>query len=167
MLFLKLVQQLVKSLNSQGRPGQVAAGLALGTGFGLTPIASVHNLLLFALALIINVSLAGVFLGWSLAVPLGFALDPVFDPLGAQLLGAPSLGPLWTRLYNAPGVPLTNFNNTILLGSFVVWLASVLPVFFLARWAVARYRATIYKRLKQTRFFKGVAASQLFNYYRT
>lgn len=109
MLFLKLLQRLVKSLNSQGTPGQVAARLALGTGFGLTPIASVHNLLLFALALIINVSLAGVFLGWSLAVPLGFALDPVFDPLGAQLLGAPSLGPLWTRLYNAPGVPLTNF----------------------------------------------------------
>ena len=166
MLLLKLIQQLIKALNSQGTPGQVAAGLALGAAFGLTPIANAHNLVLFALALILNVSLAGVFLGWSLAVPLGFALDPLFDSLGAQLLGASTFAPLWTSLYNTPGAALTNFNNTVVLGSFVFWLASVLPVFFLARWAVARYRESVYRRLKQTRLFKGVAASQLFSYYR-
>lgn len=166
MLLLKLLQQLVKALNSRGTPGQVAAGLALGMVFGLTPIANLHNLLCFGLALILDVSLAGVFLGWAVAVPLGFALDPLFDAVGTRLLAAPSLVPLWTSLYNTPGIPLTNFSNTVVLGSFVVWLASLLPVFFLGRWAVARYRATVYERLKQTRLFKAVAGSQLFSYYR-
>ncbi len=32
MLLLKLLQQLIKALNSEGTPGQVAAGIALGLG---------------------------------------------------------------------------------------------------------------------------------------
>ena len=143
MLFLKLIQQLVKALNSDGTPGQVAAGIALGAVFGLTPLMNLHNLVLFGLALILNVSMPGVFLGWTVFVPVGFALDPLFDAVGSRLLLAPGLQGLWTTLYNAPVVPFTNFNNTVVLGSFVVWLVAFVPLFFLARWGVAKYRATL------------------------
>jgi len=54
MLPLKLLQQLVRTLNSDGTPGQVAAGIALGAAFGLTPL------------------------------PAGFALDPLFDAIGTK-----------------------------------------------------------------------------------
>jgi uncharacterized protein (TIGR03546 family) len=73
---------------------------------------------------------------------------------------------LWTALANTPGVPLTNFNNTIVLGSVVVWIVAWLPVFFLARWLVATYRATVFERLKRTKVFKAVTASKLYNLYR-
>jgi len=165
VLLLKLLQSLVKTLNSDGTPGQIAAGIALGAAFGLTPLVNLHNLLVLALALVLNVSIGGVFLGWSLFVPVGFALDPLFHRLGSVLLGSPALAPLWTSLANTPGVPLTNFNNTVVLGSFIGWLVLWLPIFFLARWLVATYRATIYERLKKTRFFKAVAASKLYNVY--
>ena len=66
-------------------------------------------------------------LGWALFVPLGFLLDPVFDRIGAGLLGAPSLRPLWTSWYNTPLVPYTNFNNTVVLGSVVAWLVLAHP----------------------------------------
>jgi uncharacterized protein (TIGR03546 family) len=165
VLFLKLIQQLVKALNSEGTPGQVAAGIALGAVFGLTPLMNLHNLVLFGCAIILNVSLAGVFLGWTLAVPVGFALDPLFDALGSRLLGAAALEPFWTTLYNMPVVPFTNFNNTVVLGSFVVWLVSTLPVFFLMRWAVAKYRATVLERLRKTRIFHAVTASKLYTMY--
>jgi uncharacterized protein (TIGR03546 family) len=166
MLLLKLLQQLVKTLNSQGTPGQVAAGLAIGAALGLTPLVNVHNLVVFLLALILNVSLGGFFLGWSLFVPVGFALDPLFDTVGHALLSSPGLQGLWTALANTPGVPLTNFNNTIVLGSVVVWIVAWLPVFFLARWLVATYRATVFERLKRTKVFKAVTASKLYNLYR-
>ena len=166
MLFLKLIRQLVKALNSDGTPGQVAAGIALGAAFGLTPLLSLHNLVLFGAALILNVSMPGVFLGWVACVPVGFALDPLFNALGAWLLGAAALRPLWTRLYNVPAVPFTDFNNTVVLGSFVVWALAFVPVFFLARWGVGRYRARIYERLKQVRFFQAVAASGWYQTYR-
>ncbi len=163
---LKLLQSLVKALNSEGTPGQVAAGIALGAVFGLTPLVNLHNLVLFLLAIILNVSFPGVMLGWVLFLPVGFALDPVFDLVGrALLVGTPALLPLWTAAYNTPVVALTNFNNTIVLGSFVVWLAALVPLWFLFRWLVGRYRATVYARLERTRLFKAVKASKLYNVY--
>lgn len=167
MLLLKLLQQLIKTLNSDGTPGQVAAGMALGAALGLTPIANLHNLVIAALAMLLTVSMPGFFLGWALFLPLGFALDPAFDALGRTLLlGTPALRPLWTAWYNTPVVPLTNFNNTIVLGSLTAWLAALVPLYFVLRWGVARYRATIYQRLKRTRFVRAIAASKLYNVYR-
>ena len=49
MLLLKLLQSLVKALHSDGTPGQLAAGLALGSILGLTPLLNLHNLSLNAL----------------------------------------------------------------------------------------------------------------------
>lgn len=167
MLLLRFVQRLVRALNSDGTPGQVAAGIALGAAFGLTPLMNAHNLVIAAFAFLLNVSIPGVMLGWVLFVPLGFALDPAFNALGAKLLlDSPSLTPLWTSLYNAPAVPLTNFNNTVVLGSFLVWLLAALPIFFLARFGVARYRATIYARVRESRFYQAVRASKVYSVYR-
>jgi len=167
VLFLKLIQQLVKALNSEGTPGQVAAGIALGAVLGLTPLLNLHNLVLFGCALILNVSMPGVFLGWAVFVPVGFALDPLFDAVGSRLLLAPGLRGLWTALYNAPVVPFTNFNNTVVLGSFVVWVVAFLPIFFLARWGVTRYRATLLERLRKMRFFQAVTASGWYTTYKS
>ena len=167
MLFLKLIQQLVKALNSDGTPGQVAAGIALGAVFGLTPLMNLHNLVLFGCALIFNLSLPGVFLGWTLSVPVGFALDPLFGAVGSALLGAPALRGLWTTLSNTPVVPFTNFNNSVVLGSFVVWVVLLLPIFFLARWGVAKYRERVYERLRRMRFFQAVTASGWYSTYKS
>jgi uncharacterized protein (TIGR03546 family) len=163
---LKLLQSIIKALHSDGTPGQVAAGLALGSALGLTPLLNVHNLIVFALIVILNVSFGGGMLGWALFVPLGFILDPVFDSIGAHLLQAPSLRPIWTELFNTPLVPYTNFNNTVVLGSVVGWLVLTLPIFFAARYGVARYRATIGERVRQSKFYKAVTASQIYNWYR-
>jgi uncharacterized protein (TIGR03546 family) len=167
LALIKLLQQLVKTLNSEGTPGQVAAGLALGAALGLTPLMNLHNLVILAAAMVLNVSFPGAMLGWALAIPLGFALDPLFDAIGrALLLGTPALVPLWTRLANTPVVPLTNFNNTIVLGSFLSWLVLALPIYVLGRWAVARYRAVIYPRLIKTKAFHALNASKLYNLYK-
>ena len=163
---LKLIQSIIKTLHSDGTPGQVAAGIALGSALGLTPLVNIHNLVIFALIVLLNVSFGGGMLGWALFVPLGFILDPVFDRVGAALLGSESLRPLWTSLYNIPVVPYTNFNNTVVLGSVVSWLVLAVPIFFAARYGVARYRATIGERVKQSRFYKAVTASQVYNWYK-
>src|SRR5712692_1208625 len=163
MLILKLLQSLVKALHSEGTPGQVAAGLAFGTILGLTPLFSLHNLVVAMLILLLNVSVPGAMLGWALAIPFGFALDPVFDALGRELLlGIPALTPLWTALADLPVVPLTNFNNTVVLGSLVSALVLFAPIFFGARWAVRRYRETIGERVRQSALYRAVTASRLY-----
>jgi uncharacterized protein (TIGR03546 family) len=163
---LKLIQSIIKTLHSAGTPGQVAAGMALGSALGLTPLMNVHNLVVFSLLVLLNVSFGGGMLGWMLFVPIGFLLDPVFDKIGLSLLTSPSLTPLWTDLTNTPILPFTNFNNTIVLGSFVAWLVLAVPIFFAARYGVARYRATVGERVRRSRLYKAVTASQAYNLYK-
>ena len=167
MLVLKLIQSFIKALHSEGTPGQVGAGLALGSILGLTPLVNLHNAVVFALIVLLNVSFPGAMLGWALFVPVGFLLDPLFDGLGHRLLlDTPALTPLWTSLYNTPVFPLSNFNNTIVLGSLTVAVLLLLPVFLLGRWGVARYRATVAERLRRSRLYQLVTASKLYNLYR-
>ena len=167
MIFLKLIQSFIKALHSEGTPGQVAAGIALGSILGLTPLMNPHNAVAFAAIVLLNVSFPGAMLGWALFIPVGFLLDPVSDRIGARLLlDTPALVPLWTAIYNTPVLALFNFNNTVVLGSAVIALALQVPVFLASRWAVGRYRATVGERIRQSRFYKALAASKLYNLYR-
>ncbi len=166
LALVKLLQSLVKALHSEGTPGQVAAGIALGSILGLTPLVSLHNAVVFGLIVLLNVSFPAAMLGWALFVPAGFLLDPLFDWIGHTLLFTPSLTSFWTSLYNMPVVPLTNFNNTVVLGSLVFAVVSFLPVYLVCRWAVARYRATIGERVRQSKWYRAVTASKLYNVYR-
>lgn len=163
---IKLIQSIIKTLHSAGTPGQVAAGMALGSALGLTPLMNLHNLVVFSLLVLLNVSFGGGMLGWMLFVPVGFLLDPLFDLIGRQLLEAGSLRSLWTGWANAPILAYTNFNNTVVLGSVVGWAVLAVPIFFAARYGVARYRATIGERVRQSRFYKAVTASQVYNVYK-
>ncbi len=164
---VKFVQSLVKALNSEGTPGQVAAGMAMGACLGLTPFLSLHNLLIVGVVLFFRVSVPGATLGWLIFTPVGFALDPLFDAIGTALLADTSaLQGMWAFLYNAPVIALGNPTNTIVVGSLVFWVLSVLPIFFLARWGVGRYRATIYERYKDAKVFRALRASKVYGVYR-
>ena len=167
LTLLKLLQSLVKTLHSEGTPTQIAAGIALGAALGLTPIVNVHNLVILLLLAVLNVSFAAGMLAWGVFVPVGFMLDPLFDRLGRWLLvDSDGLRPLWAAWDNLPGLALTNFSNTVVLGSVVGWLALALPIFVLSRLAVLRYRATLGARVRQSRFYQAVSASRAYNVYR-
>jgi len=131
-------------LKTHDSPRQLALGVAFGVVLGLTPkgnlLALVVGMLLFSLRVNLQMGmLTG--LGVSFFAAL---LDPVTERIGHGLLTAPPLYPAWTALYNLPLVPWTGFNNTVVLGSFVLgWLLFyptyrvALPVF---EWRAARLK---------------------------
>jgi uncharacterized protein (TIGR03546 family) len=160
---IKLLQSLFQTLHSEGSPRQVAAGIMLGAGIGLTPLMSAHNLVLFAAIVLLNVSFGGGMLGMALFTPVGFLLDPLFDKVGLVLLEAPGLRSLWTAWYNIPLLPYSNFNNSVTLGSFIVWVVAAVPIYLLATRGIAHYRATYGERVLNSRFMKGLKASKVYN----
>ncbi|MDH3457467.1 MAG: TIGR03546 family protein [Gemmatimonadota bacterium] len=167
LTLLKIVQSLFKALNSEGTPGQVAAGIAVGSALGLTPLVSLHNLIIVAAIALLNISVPGAIVGWLVAVPFGFLLDPVFHLIGRWLLvEVLPLVPVWTTVYNTPVLSLANFNNTVVLGSLVGWIVLWIPIYLVGRMAVRRYRKTVYPKLAKSRLFKAVQASKLYNLYR-
>jgi uncharacterized protein (TIGR03546 family) len=166
LVILKFIQSLVQTLHSDGSPGQIAAGLALGAALGLTPLMSLQNFVVFCLLFLLNVSFGAGMLGWAIAAPVGFLLDPVFDRIGQAMLESASLRPLWTSLNNMPVVPFTNFNNTVTLGSFIVWIVLFVPMYFGARYLVIKYRVTLGERVRRSAFWRALAASKAYNVYR-
>lgn len=167
LTLVKLVQSLVRALHSEGTPQQVAAGIALGAALGLTPLLSLHNLVIVAAIALLRVSVPGAILGWLVAVPFGFVLDPAFDALGsALLLDTSVLAAVWTTIYNTPVLSLGKLNNTVVLGSVVGWAALAVPVYFLARLGVVRYREKLGPRIERSRAMKAFRATKLYNLYR-
>ena len=165
MLILKFLQQLLRALNSDGTPGQVGMGMAIGLAFGLTPLASLHNLVVLAVAMLTTVSFPGVIVGWAIAVPFGFLLDPLFDRIGMALLSSEALAPLFTWIVNTPVVALSQLNNSIVLGSLVVWIFAILPSFVLFRMLVARYRVHIYAHVQKWRIVQLLKTSKIWSVY--
>ncbi len=164
---LKLFQSFVRALHSDGTPQQVAAGVALGAALGLTPLLSLHNLLIVAAIFLLRVSVPGAILGWLVMLPVGFLLDPLFDAVGSALLiDTGGLQPVWTAIYNTPVLSLSKVNNTVVLGSVVGWVALAFPIYLLARAAVRGYRATLGPRIERSRVVRAVRATKLYNFYR-
>ncbi|MEX2181923.1 MAG: TIGR03546 family protein [Gemmatimonadaceae bacterium] len=167
MLIFKLLQSLLRALNSEGTPGQVAMGMAIGLAFGLTPLVSLHNLVILAVAMLTTVSFPGVIVGWIVAVPVGFMLDPLFDRVGMALLTTDALTPLWLWVVNTPVVALSRLNNTIVLGSLVVWVVLLIPAYFGFRVLVARYRTHLYVHVQKWRIVQLVKTSKIYSLYDT
>ena len=134
---------------------QLAAGFALGTVLGLTPLFSLHNLVLLAAPILFRVSFRTFLVGWVAAIPIGFLLDPMFDTIGATLLSSAGLRPLWVWAANTPLIPLTSFNNTVTLGSFLFWAVAVVPLYVLGRKGAASYRGGLDRLLSG---FPGIAS---------
>lgn len=167
MIWIKILRSLVKTLNSDGTPGQVALGFVLGSMMGLTPLFTLQHLVIIVVVTLTNVSFPAAMLGWLAFVPVGFLVDPGLDALGAfLLLDTTALHGAWERAANTPILALSDLNNTVTLGSLAAWVVLSVPMFYLVRWAVARYRSTVYERWKKSKWFKAVKSSKLYDIYR-
>jgi uncharacterized protein (TIGR03546 family) len=166
-LLLKLLQSLVRTLHSDGTPTQIAAGVALGAALGLTPLLSLHNLLILTALALLNVSFGAGMFAFVLFTPFGFALDPLFHRIGDNLLlHVGSLRSLWVTADSTPVLALFNLNNTVVVGSIVGWLLLFAPIFLLSRLGVVRYRETLGERVQKTRWYRAIRASRAYNVYR-
>ena len=142
-LILKPLRLLLRALTSQSAPRQLSMGLALGVLAGLVPKG---NLLAVALGIVlaasrVNLGIAAVaVLCCSLISPL---LDPASHAIGVWLLERAELVSFWTWLYNIPTVPWTAFNNSVVLGSFIVGLLLLYPVHRISRPVFEKYSEAV------------------------
>ncbi|MCH2203091.1 MAG: TIGR03546 family protein [Fuerstiella sp.] len=114
-------------------------GLAFGILVGLVPKGNLLAVFLAAILAASRVNLgvaAGAIVCCSLASPL---IDPISHVIGSWLLKHPGLSSFWTWLYNLPVAPWTGFNNSVVLGSFVVGLILLYPAHRLSRPVFEKY----------------------------
>ena len=164
-----MIQQiigLIRIIHSETDPRQISLGFALGMIPGLTPLTSLHNLLVLLAILFFRVNIGAAILSWGVFKILAYALDPLFHQIGLFLLtGVAFLQGLWTTLYNAPLVPYTRFNNSIVMGSLVFSLFAFYPVYWGGRFMVVKYRETWMERFNRLRIVQVFRASDLYKWY--
>jgi uncharacterized protein (TIGR03546 family) len=164
-----MIQQiigLIRIIHSETDPRQISLGFALGMIPGLTPLTSLHNLLVLLAILFFRVNIGAAMLSWGVFKILAYALDPLFHQIGLFLLtGVAFLQGLWTTLYNAPLVPYTRFNNSIVMGSLVFSLFAFYPVYWGGWFMVVKYRETWMERFNRLRIVQVFRASDLYKWY--
>ena len=164
-LLLKQIFAFFKLLNSETGTNQLAAGLACGLILGFSPVLSLQAFVVLFLIFFFRIQMGAAFLSAFFFKFVAFLFDPVADILGRAVLEAPSLRPLFVTMYNMPLVPLTRFNNSIIMGSGLVGLILVIPAFFIFKTLVIKYRQTVVARFKGTKIWKAFAATKFYNWY--
>lgn len=155
---LGMLARLLKALNSELGPWAIAWGFVLGMIIGLTPLLSVHNLVILFLAMSLRINFSGFLLAWLFFSGVAYLFDPIADYLGEQLLEAQALQGLWYSLYDQAWARLMQFNHTITLGSLVFALIFAPIWLFFSYYLIINYRRRVqawFVKLKVVQALKG------------
>ena len=125
------VRRIANVFLESDSPRQIAAGFALGMVLGLVPkgnlIAVSLGVLLFSLRVNTGIGLIAALL-FSAA---GSSLDPFADKLGMAVLSAGAIQPTYAAIYGMPLAPWFELNNTVVVGSLLIGLYFIYPVYWL------------------------------------
>jgi uncharacterized protein (TIGR03546 family) len=166
MFWLKLVANFIKILREGQTPAQVAGGFALGSILGLSPMLTLQGMVVWLVILVLDVNLSAATLSLLIFSLFAYIFDPLFHHLGYfMLVNIDGLKGIWTTLYNAPIAPLTRFNNTVVMGSFVSALIFFPFVYFgMKKFAIA-YRTTVGARIEKMKIYQVISKSSIVQTY--
>ena len=166
MFLIKLLSKFVKVLRSAESPNQIAWGFALGVILGLTPLWSLHNLVVIALIICLRVNISAAMLAFVIFSFFSWLLDPLFHAVGfGVLVQIPFLQPVWTVLYNLSVAPFTRFNNTVVMGSLLCSLVLMIPNYFLFKAFVIRYRESWSVTIQKWKIVQILKGSKIVRFY--
>lgn len=164
-LLLKQIFAFFKLLNSDTGTNQLAAGLSLGLVLGFSPFLSLQTAVALVILFFFRVQIGAAFLSAFFFKFTAFLLDPLCDRIGRAVLENESLRPLFVSLYNAPLVPMTRFNNSIVMGSGIIGFALAIPAFFIFHALIRKYRQTVVARFQSSKLWKAWSATTLYKWY--
>lgn len=164
-LILKQLFAFIKLLNSDTGNVSLALGMTCGFILGMTPVLSLHSLLIFMILFFFRIQIGAALVMAFFFKFVAFLLDPIFHDVGSKVLEMDSLAPIFTKLYNMPLVPFTRFNNSIVMGSAVVTFILAPFVYLLSQYLIIKYRVTVLARFKTTKFWKAVEATKFYQWY--
>lgn len=164
-LLLKQIFSFFKLLNSDTGTYQLASGLALGIVLGFAPALSLQTLLIIFICFFFRVQLGAATLSAFFFKFIAYLFDPISNLLGRVILESNALRELFIKMYNIPLLPLTRFNNSIVMGSAVISLA-LAPIFFVIfKSLIIKYREVVVARYQSTKLWKMWVSTSFYQWY--
>jgi uncharacterized protein (TIGR03546 family) len=164
---LRVIARALSALNSETQPGQISLAFCFAMIAGLTPLFSLHNLLVLLLTLVLRVNLSTFILGLGFFSGVAYLLDPLFHWIGLTVLTAGALEGLWTALYNITLFRLERFSNSIVMGGLLFSLVLFVPLYLVSNQMVSRYREHVLAWVQRSRMMQAFKATRFYRIYAT
>ncbi len=137
---LAWIKKILAILKSDLSPNQIALAFALGIFAGLPPM-GLHVLIPATLALLFRCSFRSFLISMGAFKLLSLAVAPASYAVGTWLLDSQrGLDTFWRWLFHLPVIAPMGYSRYMLFGSLLLAMAMAIPVFFLIRLLVQRYR---------------------------
>jgi len=154
--------KLLSVINSNKEPGEIALGVVFGMFAGFLLLAPFNAVIIFFLVLILNVNTAAFFLFTGIFKLITFLIDPLGDMLGRAVLTVPFLEPVFSKMSEMPFVPFTKFNNTVIMGDFIIGILLMVPVWLGTMKMIDYYRKHMQDKVKKFGIVKLLKAGNFF-----
>lgn len=162
---LRFAKDLVAALHGGSDPRHLAAGFALGAALGLIPKGNLFALVFFLLFFLLRLNKGTALMSAAVFTPIGYLIDGAAHKTGLALLKAPALSGLWTALYDLPVIPLTRFNNTVVLGNLVFGLVLAVPLYLVFLRFVAWYAANLAAKVERLKIVQALKGLNIYRIY--
>ena len=97
-----------------------------------------------------------MFLSFAVFSGIAYLLDPLFHKIGYAVLTKESLQTFWTGFFSSPLAVLSNFNNSIVMGSLIFSALLAVPLFLVCNVLVSKYRSNIQGFLDKIPFLRSM-----------
>lgn len=164
-LLIKQLINFIRMLHSEDGTKQLAWGLTLGLFLGFSPFLSLQTFFVLLIVFLFRVQFGAAALSAFFFKIVAFLIDPLADLLGRSVLESESLRPTWTTMYNVPILPYTRFNNSIIMGSFLVALILSPFFYFGFKILIEKYRTHVVHAFEQSKAWKAFKATKFHDWY--
>ncbi len=152
---ISAIAKLLKGLNDNSHPGEIAHAASCGFLLGLLPKDNLLWYLVFILFLFLRINKGALLLVILLGSVVALFLDPLFDTIGYAVLTIEAIAPFMALFLNIPLMAYTKINNSVVLGSLVFSIVAYVPMYLGAKAFVAVWRKTIAPKLANNKIVKG------------
>ena len=151
MTFVRPLRLVADAVAADAGPAPFARGVALGMLVGLVPKENLTAALLAVLLAAVRVNLPAAGLAAVIFSLVGSLADPLTHVVGKSLLTGEWLRGTWASFFQLPLAPWTGLNNTVVLGSLLLGLGLLYPVYRGAVAAHPRVVPPIAARVRKSR----------------
>lgn len=156
VMFLSFPAKIIRLLEANVSPREIAAGVCLGMFMGFIPLNGPMAVLLFLFFLFFKLNRVSTVLTlpiFKLIYVLGgsFLIEKVG---GYLLIDASFLAPFWAWLTGLPVICFLDINNTLVAGGLAVSGVLFVPVYLAARIFAAKMQEKYNEKLKNKKLFR-------------
>lgn len=126
---IKLFTTLRRAIAGRRYPAQLAWAVAFGVLLGIIPHGNLLAILLLIVVLSLKINHAAAALTAIGVSFLATKLDPISHQIGNFVLMQPRVAEAAANAWTFPLVPWTDLNNTVVMGSLLIGLVALFPIF--------------------------------------